>query len=307
MATAAYPGGGANTGQIGLVDLANFIPELWSDEIIAAYEKKLVLAPLVRKMPMTGKKGDTIHIPKPTRGSATAKAAGTAVTLIYNTEDKVDILINQHWEYSRMIEDIASLQALSSHRGFYTQDAGYALATRIDTFLHGLGASFQGGNGTVAYDKAVIGSDGSTLYTGANEAALTDAAVRRVIQTLDDADVPMDSRYLVIPPVAANTVRGIARYTEQAFVGSGDSIRTGEIANLYGVKVFVSTNCPTATGDARIAMMFQSDSLVLVEQQKPRVQTQYKQEYLADLMTADVVFGGKCIRPEGGVAIALTA
>lgn len=307
MATYAYPGNGANAGQIGVVDLANFIPELWSDEIIAAYEKKLVLAPLVRKMPMTGKKGDTIHIPKPTRGAAAVKAAGAPVTLIYNTEDKVDILINQHWEYSRMIEDIASLQALSSHRGFYTQDAGYALATRIDTFLHGLGASFQGGNGTVAYDKAVIGSDGSTLYTGANEAALTDAAVRRVIQTLDDADVPMDSRYLVIPPVAANTVRGIARYTEQAFVGSGDSIRTGEIANLYGVKVFVSTNCPTATGAARIAMMFQSDSLVLVEQQKPRVQTQYKQEYLADLMTADVVFGGKCIRPEGGVAIALTA
>jgi len=47
---------------------ATFIPELWSDEIVAAYKNSLVLANTVSKMPMRGKKGDTIHIPKPTRG-----------------------------------------------------------------------------------------------------------------------------------------------------------------------------------------------------------------------------------------------
>ena len=31
---------------------ANFIPELWSDEIIAAYKKNLIIANLVTKMPM---------------------------------------------------------------------------------------------------------------------------------------------------------------------------------------------------------------------------------------------------------------
>jgi hypothetical protein len=35
---------------------ATFIPEIWSDEIVAAYEKSLVLANLVNRMPMTGKK-----------------------------------------------------------------------------------------------------------------------------------------------------------------------------------------------------------------------------------------------------------
>jgi hypothetical protein len=60
---------------------ATFIPELWSDEIIAAYKKNLVMANLVNKMSFKGKKGDTLHIPKPTRGSASAKAASTQVTL----------------------------------------------------------------------------------------------------------------------------------------------------------------------------------------------------------------------------------
>ena len=61
---------------------ATFIPEIWSDEIIAAYEKSLVVKPLVRSMSMTGKKGDTIHIPKPTRGSASVKAV-VEYTLTY--------------------------------------------------------------------------------------------------------------------------------------------------------------------------------------------------------------------------------
>jgi hypothetical protein len=54
MATSTYP---TMTGAIGLTEADKFIPELWSDEIIAAYKKNLVLANLVNKMSMVGKKG----------------------------------------------------------------------------------------------------------------------------------------------------------------------------------------------------------------------------------------------------------
>ena len=37
---------------------ANFIPELWSDEVIASYQKNLVLANLVTRINHKGKKGD---------------------------------------------------------------------------------------------------------------------------------------------------------------------------------------------------------------------------------------------------------
>lgn len=37
---------------------AAFIPEVWSDEIVAAYKKNLVMANLVRKLSHKGKKGD---------------------------------------------------------------------------------------------------------------------------------------------------------------------------------------------------------------------------------------------------------
>jgi len=42
--------------------------------------------------------------------------------------------------------------------------------------------------------------------------------------------------------------------------------------------------------------MFQKDAAVLATQQSVRSQTQYKQEKLADLFTADTVFGVKLVR-----------
>jgi N4-gp56 family major capsid protein len=298
---------------------ATFIPEIWSDEIVAAYKKNLVLANLVMKMNFRGKKGDTVHIPAPTRGTANAKVSTDAVTLIAATESEVQVSINKHYEYSRLIEDIVEAQALNSLRQFYTADAGYALARRVDTDLVQLGRAFNGATvGTDDYatsnttTKAYIGSDGTTAYnsTSSNAAALTDAAIRRTIQRLDDNDTPMDGRFFIIPPSSRNTLMGLARYTEQAFVGDGSAIRNGEIGNLYGIPVFVTSNADFGAGNSgadRICLMGHRDSMVLVEQMAVRSQTQYKQEYLGTLFTADTLYGVKAIRTAATTGAALSS
>jgi hypothetical protein len=290
-------------------DTAGFVPQIWQDEIIAAYKKNLVVANLIKKMNFKGKKGDSVTFPAPGRGAASAKTVESAVTMQQMTGTGITVNIDKHYEYSRLIEDLAEVQALSSLRRFYTDDSGYALATQIDTDLLNNFSKAQAGAGNATWDKAVIGGDGSTNYTSgsANATAITDAGIRKIIQTLDDNDVPMDGRSLVIPPVARNTMLGLARFTEQAFVGNGDSIRNGQIGDVYGVKVYVSTNCPTATGGARIAVMFHPEYGVLIEQLGIRVQTQYKQEYLATLLTADTLYGVGELRDTSAVGIAVPA
>lgn len=299
------------TNQVTTTTAATFIPDIWSDEIVAAYKKNLVAANLFKKMSFAGKKGDVVHIPVPTRGSASLKTANTQVNLIAATETEKTISINNHYEYSRLIEDIVEVQALSSLRRFYTDDAGYALAKQVDTSLVQLGRTFNGGAG-VTYAGAYIGGDGTTAYTSgsSNASALTDAAIRRTIQRLDDNDVPMEGRFFMIPPSSRNTLMGLARYTEQAFVGeqgNNNTIRNGEIGNLYGIPVFVSSNCDTATGGARIALLGHRDSAVLVEQQAVRSQTQYKQEYLGTLYTADTLYGVAELRDDACFALAVPA
>jgi len=289
----------------------NFIPELWSDEVIGAYKSNLVVANLVTKLSHKGKKGDTIYIPVPARGSASAKAANTQVTLSAATNTKVTVSIDKHYEYSKLIEDIAEVQSLASMRKFYTDDAGYALAKQVDTDLFALTEGFQGGTvggaAAASFEKAVIGSNGSTEYTGnsSNAADITDAGIRRMLLTLDDADVPMDNRVMVVPPICANDMLGINRFTEQQFIGSGDAIRTGKIGQIYGVDVYISSNCPSAAGNSgadRVGTLMHKDALVLAEQVGVRSQTQYKQEYLGDLFTSDTIYGVAELRDDAGVA-----
>ena len=289
---------------------ANFIPEIWSDETIAAYKSNLVVAPLVTRLNHKGKKGDTIHIPTPTRGSATAKAANTKVAIQGDTHGTTNLSIDKHYEYSVLIEDITEVQALSSLRKFYTDDAGYALAKQVDTDLLNLTEGLQGGTvggaDAASWEKAYIGS-GTTLYTGnsSNAADITDAGIRAMLLKLDDADVPMDNRSLIIPPVCANDLLGINRFTEQQFIGSGVAIKIGKIGQIYGVDVYISSNCPSASGNSgadRVGVLLHKDAIALAEQVGVRSQTQYKQEYLGDLFTSDTIYGVGEMRNNAGLA-----
>jgi N4-gp56 family major capsid protein len=315
MATSTYPAMG---GAVDNTSAATFIPEIWSDEVIAAYQSNLVLANLVKKMSMTGKKGDTIHVPKPTRGSANAKAENTAVTIQNAVESEIQISINKHFEYSRLIEDITEAQALASLRQFYTGDAGYALAKQVDNDLFTLGKSLGDGDGsdwthsTVYNFSGASGIEAYAVDSVASSDVFNDAGFRAAIQVLDDADVPMDNRCFVVPPSLRNAIMGVDRYMSSDFV-DGRGVRNGQIGNLYGVDVFVSSNCPiietasanSAGGDVKAAMLLHKDAMVLAEQQGVRSQTQYKQEFLGTLYTADTLYGTQVMRPEAGVVLAV--
>ena len=317
MATATYPGA---AGMTGLTEADKFIPELWSDEIVAAYKKNLMMANLVNKMSMVGKKGDTLHIPKPTRGSAAVKAENTAVTIQANTESEVVVTIDKHYEYSRMIEDIVGVQALDSMRKFYTDDAGYALAKQVDDDLFTLGKSLGDGDGSDWTHSNVYSMDATSgLSTYAVDTVIaddvfTDAAFRDLIKLMDDADVPMEGRFLIVPPSARRDILGISRYNSSDFV-DGRSTQTGLIGNLYGIDIYVSSNCPTietaaensANGAVKAGILGHRDTFVLAEQMGVRSQTQYKQEYLADLFTADTLYGTQVLRPETGFVLAMPA
>lgn len=331
---------------------ANFIPEIWSDEVIAAYKQKLVLGNLVTKINFKGKKGDTLHIPVPARGSASSKTANAQVTIVADTAGVVDVAIDKHFEYSKMYEDIAEMQALNSMRKFYTDDGGYALAKKVDQQLHLIGATFNGGSiagATNLYEKGVIGGDGTTNFSGAtpgNGTALTDAGFRRAIQTLEDSDINSSELKFVIPPVEANAMRAISRFTEQAFRGDGNALKTGMLGTVYGVEIYTSTNCPwihvnsvtstqsvtfsstAPTGTAytdefghavnwsastptdykfRACLLLHKDAMAHAEQLGIRTQSQYKQEYLGTLVTSDTVFGVKELRDYAGLAVIVPA
>lgn len=320
------------TGQLTTAIAGNsggFIPELWSDEIAVRFKSNLVLGELVEVINHEGKYGDIVHVPTITRGAAAEQVTqGAAVTFTAPTVNEFQVALNQWWVHGKQIPDIVGKQALPSMRKFIVDDMSYSLAVAVDNYLHGANVAglLQGATDLAG---AVIGSDGSTAFAGTananngNGSSLADAGIRNLIQNLDDLDVPGSDRVWVIPPVEKNNLLGLARFTEQAFTGEaggGNSIRSGKVGNLYGDPVYVSSNCPTIWVDTdngnvsrtdptggvvkyRQALYMHKSAIILAMQIAPRVQSQYKVEFLSDAIVADVAFGAKVVRTENSAAL----
>lgn len=318
------------TNNVVLSAVPNFVPTIWSDEVVAAYKSNIVIAQLVRRLQYRGKKGNSITIPTPTRGAASTKAASTQVTLIaHGTDTGLTVAINKHKEYSRFVEDIVDVQAMASLRRFYTDDGGYAIAKRVDRdlILQACTSGLTGGtivedgttgnvDSTSTFTNARIGDDSAawspTASSNAGNAVdLSDVGIRRFVKRLDSVDAPMAGRFLIVSPNIKADLMGQARFSEQAFTGesaNSNTIRNGLVGNMYAVEVCVTNQLQQVedagtTADQDLALMFQRDGLLLVEQMGVRTQTQYKQEWLADLFTADMIYGTAGLRPTSIIPI----
>lgn len=264
-----------------------------------------------------GKYGDTIHVPSITRGATAQQfsAQGAEVAFSAPTVYEFQIVLNQWWVHGKQIPDIVEKQALPSMRKFIVDDMAYSLALATDDYLNDTVAPLL--RGATARAGMFIGSDGSTLWdptastnTG-NGSSLTDEAIRRSIQRLDDIDLPGTERFWLVPPVEKRKLLGVPRYTEQAFTGEGgsaNSIRNGFVGKLYGDEVYVSSNCSqfAATDTTtlyRQVVYAHKSAIILATQIKPRVQSQYKVEFLSDAIVADVAFGAKVVRTEDTVGL----
>jgi len=269
-----------------------FLPEVWSRETQRATESTLVLANLVKRFDdeLTDG-GDLLRVPLVSNLTANAKAANTQVTLNAPTETAFTMNINRHFEASYLVEDRLKAQSKYQLLEQYSGKAGYAVGVQIDSDIAGLysGLSQNVGNSTTA---------------------ITDANIRSAIQYLDDADAPQMSRYFVVKPSGLNNLRGIDKFTLWSSLGiSPTPVVSGGLSNnsgvvrqigpngfvgvIYNLEVYMSTNLTeeSGTSDTVHNLLFQKEAFALGMQQKPRMQFQYKQEYLGTLATTDALWG----------------
>jgi len=285
---------GLGSNHVTTTTAANFIPELWTLDVIEAAEANLVMAELVTRFDDAAVGGgDIIHVPTVADFSANNKTANTEVTPQANTEGKVDIALNQHKEVSFLIEDIVAVQAKQSLREVYTKKAGYAIAKAIDEALLGL-------------------YSGLTQYVSCGDAIVA-ADLRDGIQYLDNAGAPLTERALIISPLQKNEMLGTAEFVSMSYVGqNGEALptKTGLLGELYGVPVYVSGNVVrsgTSPDYLHHNLLFQKGAFGLAIQLGPRVQANYVPQYLGTLVTVDVIYGFAELRDTFGVDLQTTA
>jgi len=281
------------TGNITVSTAGVFIPEDWINEVRAYREAKLVAANLIKRVDFVGQKGDVLHIPAVTEMTPRSKTASNNVTYETFTEGEFTLTIDRHRYAAFKIEDLAAIQSKYDLRSLYTKGAGYTIAKDIDSYIlslgSGLGSRMIGSTGATAWDPNASSNTG-------NGTDLAEAGIRRAIERLDTADVPDDSRYLVVHPVQKNVLLAIARFTEYQMLGPGGiPIKSGQFGEIFGVQTFITTRVPQILAtDASTAyhenLLFHKDAFVIAVQLEPRVQADYDIDALAWKVVVDNVF-----------------
>jgi hypothetical protein len=230
-------------------------------------------------------RGQAVLIPSVTNLTANLKVANTQVTLNAPTESTTTVPINQHYESSVLIEDILDAQSAYDLAKAYVVKTGYALAEKMDNF--------------VATDM----TNAATQTVGAYGTALNDTQILTANRYLDNAKAPGSDRYLVISPQGKQEMLGIDKYIRYDAIGVGgdqNSIRSGQIGEIYGIRVFMSQNLvvTAATPTQNNHLMFHKESYALAVQKDVKYASQYKLEYLGTLYTAQSLWGGKVQRAD---------
>lgn len=266
------------TGNITTTTAANFIPEIWSAQVKRAVEANLTMAPLVVR-DFEGditQMGDTVHVVDISNLSTGDKSASTDVDYETITEGKTDILIDTHKYAAFKLEDIVAAQSSINLMTEYTNKVGYALAKQIDTSLLAL---------YVALSQSV----------GASGTDVSEANFLTAIQYLDNADAPETDRSAVFhanQKSAFLAVDQFVRYDSTGIGGQQNPIIKGQFGELYGVKIFFSTNVTqtgSPTGDHNL--VFHKEAFTLALQKDIRIQSQYDIDALAWKVVGDVLYG----------------
>lgn len=275
---------------------AEFLPTIWSADVLMAAENALVAAPLVRRFDSQVKaRGQALQIPTVSNITATAKSVNTDVVPTANTDAAITLNISS-WYYAAVkIEDMASIQASYDLRSIYAEKLGYGIAKQVDSDVLALYT------GLTNSDVGVYGND------------VDDEVMVAARLALDLADVPLDNRAYIVSPYQTASLMKIDKYVRADAVGSmgmPSMIRKGPNSRymwgeVYGTPVYYTNNIPTTTATPAQThnVLIHREAWALAMQSAPRLQAQYYAISLAWLVVVDTIYGQTTIRPTFGVEI----
>lgn len=287
----------ASSNSMGVSDIANFIPELWGQVAIGYLQNYVNLVRTVNRdwddKPQSY--GDTLHIPKRGSLSANEKSADTSVTKQFPQSNKVDVNLNQHYEVTFLLEDIAKAQANQDVMGGYVEDGIMVLAEKIETTL-----------------AALYASAGYSISAGA---ALEESEMLTARKYLVQAKLPkLAPRYGYFDPNAINDLLAIDRFTAVEKYGPNTAIMEGELGKICGIRIFESQLVQTSGSPTTYhGLVYGPDAMILAMRSLPqapanvgvdqavivdaqsglglRVSYSWSQDYLGVQVTIDALWG----------------
>lgn len=267
----------------------NFIPEVWAARLLSSLKKSLVYGgPTVVNRDYEGEirdSGDTVRITSISRPTIGTYTRGSTVI---NPEQLTDagrsLLIDQSKYFAFEVDDIDLRQSKNggSLMSEAATEAAYGLRDVADQIIAGLHTGVASANalGTVS------------VTTGA-------LAVTQLINLkvkLDNANVPNEGRYVVVPPWFHGLLLTDDRFVRVDASGTSEALRNGIVGRAFGFDILVSNNAPLVTGDD-YAVIAGHPMAISFAEQIVKVEAYRPQDSFSDAIKGLHVYGAKLVRP----------
>jgi len=211
--------------------------EVWASGIQTVLERRYVYgSPVCVNRDFEGdirSAGDTVHIIDITDPSISDYVADADITIENLTDAELTLSVNQAKSFSFQMDDIHKVQGNNS-AGLMAkamERSGAGLANAADTYIAAqmaLGAS------------AGLGVIDATTSTNVYDLLIVPTAV-----ALDEADVPDEGRFIVLPPAAYGKLLLDSRFVKANESGTM-ALHNGAVGSAGGLEVLKSNNAPQA-------------------------------------------------------------
>ena len=276
------------------MSLQNFIPTIWSAEILRTFETSHVLAALCNRdyEGEIKQQGDTVKINS--IGDITVSSYvknSTSITPEELQTAQTTLLIDQAKYFAFKVDDVDAVQANVAVMQRAMAKAAYKLSETVDKAL-GL----------------LYSSAGNTVTDATFDAALAINTIMLASQYLDEAGVPKAGRWLVLPPWAITKIVLSKILNTTGSVDANGEYANGFVGRVGGFNVYESNNLyqtGTAPAYTTYGLAGVSEAISFAEQ-IVKVEAYRPESSFSDAVKGLHVYGYKVVQPTGLVALSLT-
>lgn len=222
--------------------ITNFIPEVWSANILATLRASLVFGQTgVINRNYEGdiaQAGDTVHITSFTDPTVSPYVRNsTTISYEVPDDDTTALLIDQSNYFAFAVDDLDRRQALGGWVEELTRAGAWKLAAAADAYISAaMSSAVPVGNdlGNVTIDVATPGEAYELLVNLRTALALS--------------ETPDEGRWVVVSPEVYGLLLLDARFVSAEKAGTTAGLRNGQVGRAAGFDVFESTRAPGSTG-----------------------------------------------------------
>ncbi|WP_460801486.1 phage major capsid protein [Microbacterium sp. GXF6406] len=285
------------------MSVASFIPKLWAAGLLVPYHGAAVFTQgSVANRDYQGEithKGDSVEINS--IGSVTISDYDPDTDLSFENVSTAGQTMNidQAKSFAFYVNDVDKVQAAGDFKSHAINEAGIGLAEASDAFAAGVLAAGAHADNKIGRVKIV---SGGTQIAGAGQITAYDLLVD-LGQKLNEADVPLAGRYVVVPPAFVSATQKDDRFARVDAAGTSETLRNGLIARAAGFDILLSNRLATVGGsgankDDKVIVAGVPGAFTFADQIL-NTEAGRSEKRIADWVRGLNVFGAKVTRPKG--------